>query len=113
MKVNDFIEKFRVTFNDDKISWKSNNNTALDKIIHILFALPENPNHISPQNDGIKTYNFNIGGHPRPEYPLIPFGYKISHKQKEFRELNVPHPRSQLLVADFYEQYKESIIYYE
>ncbi len=27
-------------------------------------------------------------------------------------QLNVPHPRSQLLVVDFYEQYKETIIYY-
>ena len=80
--------------------------------IHILFALPENPSRLSTQNGGIKSYDFNNGGQPRPEYPLIPFGYKISHKQKEFRELNVPHTRSQLLVANFYEQYKESIIYY-
>ena len=108
----DFIENFKITFSDDKIFWKSNDNAALDTIIHILFALPENQERISSQKNGIKCYNFKSNGQPKPEYPLIPFGYKIRHKQKEFRELNVPHPRSQILVVSFYEQYKESIIYY-
>ena len=120
----DFIENFKITFSDDKIFWKSNDNAALDTIIHILFALPENQKRISSQKNGIKCYDFNSDGRPKsddhtksddqpkPEYPLIPFGYNIRHKQKEFRELNVPHPRSQILVVSFYEQYKESIIYY-
>ncbi len=41
----------------------------------------------------------------------IPFTYKIGHKEKDFRELALIHPMNQLLLVNFYEQYKESIIY--
>jgi len=42
----------------------------------------------------------------------IPFTYKISHKEKDFRELAIIHPMNQLLLIDFYERYKELIIHY-
>ena len=38
--------------------------------------------------------------------------YKISHKQNEYRELAIPHPRNQLQVIEFYDRYKELILYY-
>jgi hypothetical protein len=41
----------------------------------------------------------------------IPFNYRISHKEKDFRELALVHPMNQLLLVNFYEQFKESIIY--
>lgn len=41
----------------------------------------------------------------------IPFIYRISHKEKDFRELALVHPMNQLLLVNLYEQYKESIIY--
>jgi hypothetical protein len=41
----------------------------------------------------------------------IPFTYRISHKEKDFRELALVHPMNQLLLVNFYEQFKESIIY--
>jgi hypothetical protein len=42
----------------------------------------------------------------------IPFNYSITHKESDFRELAVPHPKIQLEVIAFYERYKELIIYY-
>lgn len=42
----------------------------------------------------------------------IPFVYKITHKEKEFRELTVIHPKNQLEIIEFYEKYKELILYY-
>ena len=111
----DFLERFKVCYADGNITWE-NSSEALDTIIHILFALPKNRKRLV-EEEGKKSYLFRKFNNsstntPQPEHPLIPFGYKISHKKKEFRELNVPHPRSQLIVVDFYEQYKESIIYY-
>jgi hypothetical protein len=46
-----------------------------------------------------------------PNTRKIPFTYRISHKEKDFRELALVHPINQLELIDFYEQYKESIIY--
>lgn len=42
----------------------------------------------------------------------IPFNFKISHKNTEFRELSLIHPFSQLALVEFYNQYKEQILYY-
>ena len=42
----------------------------------------------------------------------IPFGYKISHKESDFRQLSIPHPISQLAIIEFYERYKNMILYY-
>jgi hypothetical protein len=42
----------------------------------------------------------------------IPFNYRISHKNDEFRELTVIHPINQLAVIDFYENYKSMLLHY-
>ncbi len=46
-----------------------------------------------------------------PNTRKIPFIYKISHKERDFRELALVHPINQLELIEFYEKYKESIIY--
>ena len=111
----DFLKKFKIRYEEGKISWQKDSD-ALDKIIHILFALPEDADRLScdSEDTGVKSYDCRSknGYSSKVENALIPFGYKINHKQKEFRDLYVPHPRSQLVVSDFYEQYKESIFYY-
>jgi len=42
----------------------------------------------------------------------IPFRYKIAHKQNDFRELSIPHPKNQLELIKFYDDFKEQILYY-
>ena len=86
----DFLEKFKVSYKNKQISWKEEGD-ALNKIIEILFV----------QSKKLER-----------ELSLIPFGYQINHKQKEFRELAIPHPRSQFIASDFYDRYKETIIHY-
>jgi hypothetical protein len=41
-----------------------------------------------------------------------PFSYKISHKENDHRELSIPHPKIQIELVAFYEEYKELIIHY-
>ena len=41
-----------------------------------------------------------------------PFIYKISHKEADFRELAVIHPKSQVELVELYEKSKELILYY-
>jgi len=42
----------------------------------------------------------------------MPFHYRIAHKDNDYRELAIPHPKSQLEVVAFYKHYKELILYY-
>lgn len=72
-----------------KSKLKGDNLEALEIILKILF---------STNNDNVNTRK-------------IPFTYRISHKEKDFRELALIHPMNQLLLVNFYEQFKESIIY--
>lgn len=51
--------------------------------------------------DNINDYKFR----------KIPFAYRISHKEKDFRELALIHPINQLKLIKFYDDYKESILY--
>ncbi|WP_454802855.1 antiviral reverse transcriptase Drt3b [Mucilaginibacter phyllosphaerae] len=41
-----------------------------------------------------------------------PFIYKTAHKENDFRELSVVHPKNQLEVVNFYDKYKSLILYY-
>lgn len=45
------------------------------------------------------------------KFRKIPFTYRISHKEKDFRELALIHPINQLKLIKFYEDFKESILY--
>ncbi|MFZ3088707.1 MAG: antiviral reverse transcriptase Drt3b [Methylotenera sp.] len=42
----------------------------------------------------------------------LPFNFKISHKENEFRELSICHPANQIKIVTFYEKYKNLILYY-
>ena len=44
-------------------------------------------------------------------FKKIPFAFRISHKEKDFRELALIHPINQLKLIKFYDDYKESILY--
>jgi hypothetical protein len=86
--VNNQIEFKNSTINY-KTNFKDNNLEAFEIILKILFST------------NIKN----------PNTRKIPFTYRISHKEKDFRELALVHPINQLELIEFYEQYKESIIY--
>lgn len=45
------------------------------------------------------------------KFRKIPFSYKISHKEKDFRELALIHPINQLKLIKLYDDFKESILY--
>ena len=113
-----FILKHRIELCENSIHWVKG-SAALDRIVHLLFSLPENSDRLSdvPKYVGEKTQIFRAyclkgKSDPKPPHFLTPFGYNISHKEAEFRELCVPHPRSQLQVSDFYDRCKELILYY-
>jgi len=102
-----FLYKQNISFSkkgkSETIFWKTldNNNRTTEQLIKIIFDL-SNPNINNSIELDIK----------KSECRKIPFVYKITHKENDFRELTIPHPKSQIELVTFYEKYKELILYY-
>lgn len=114
----EFVLRNRIEKDGDSIVWLKS-SSALDKIVCILFCLPDNSNRLTDVKKFVgeterdfRSYKLSGNSDPKPDRFLTPFAYKISHKENEFRELCIPHPKSQFLVVDFYDRCKETILYY-
>jgi hypothetical protein len=118
-----FLISNKVEFLNKNITWKvsdkkKNNDEILELIIRLVFGINLST-EIQLNTDNPKIFSFKkpTDKDPKKEekrlaFVSIPFGYKIAHKENEFRELTICHPRNQLQMVDFYHQFKELIIYY-
>lgn len=103
----DFLLENKINLSGNKITWQ-HEDQALTEIIRMLFAL----------NDPEVTYTVTNGSieitpnQVTKSFKTIPFGYKISHKEREFRELALVHPINQLNLIEFYHEFKNLILYY-
>lgn len=103
----EFLLKYEINIEGNKIKWKRD-DYALKEIIKLIFDL-NNSSLIEHESiDEIEIKNRDIF----KAFKTVPFGYKISHNEKDFRELTVIHPKNQLSLINFYDQFKELIIYY-
>lgn len=85
-----------------KIKWNKR-DLIITEIIKLLFGLNDEKIEISDEYITLKD---------QKELITIPFNYKILHKEKDFRDLTIIHPLSQLTLIEFYEKCKELILYY-
>lgn len=105
-----FLDQYEVNFIKDgseKLSFAKQDNAKKEAVIvqfmQILFDLSNGSinNVITIDKDPKKSENRKI-----------PFVYRITHKAKDYRELTIPHPKSQVELVTFYDKYKELILYY-
>ncbi len=94
-----FLVSNGIHFDKGKIKWDSN-DSSLELIIKLIFGFKKDKTAENKMLD--------CRGH----FKTIPFSYKISHKEKDFRDLRIIHPINQLALIEFYEHYKELILYY-
>lgn len=91
-----FLVDNNIFLNGDKIEYQNDytgdNLIAFNEILKILFH-----HEFQLETD----YKFR----------KIPFVYRITHKEKDFRELALIHPINQLKLIKFYDDFKESILY--
>lgn len=114
----DFIERYRVECDGKTVSW-IDSGPEVEHFVHLLFSLPFSPTRLSsdtkrigPIDRTIKVYNMgNVDGAVPVPQGTIPFRYKIAHKDHEFRDLAVPHPRHQVEMMHFYDTGKETLLY--
>ncbi|MEA0971733.1 RNA-directed DNA polymerase N-terminal domain protein [Candidatus Megaera venefica] len=105
-----FLLRHKIKYHGGKIEWLAG-DAVVYCIICLLFGIPKSPKpNIETKTLFDKERGFNQL--PVNKWGAIPFYYKISHKQNEYRELAIPHPINQLQVIEFYDRYKELILYY-
>lgn len=101
----DFVIRNQVSADQNSVSWKHTDETS-DAFICMIFGLENKEISKNKIEDGRKKHNDD------KIYITIPFNYGISHKNSSFRMLSVMHPKNQIQAINFYDHYKEIIIYY-
>jgi len=84
-----------------KIVWQDE-NSFIGEILKLLFGFR--------QDKVILNNKIEISS--KTDLKKIPFSFKISHKDNDFRDLTIIHPKNQLDIIDFYENYRDIILYY-
>lgn len=105
-----FLVKNKVVINEDDrtIQFKKDYTGVLRRLIKTLFGIPDNVNFIVDTN--FDYFKFNEVAFEKV-FVTIPFKFKITHKDNDYRELTVIHPINQLYLVGFYDKYKNTILY--
>lgn len=96
--------KIRVTTSADgskKVVWQDE-NSLIGEILKLLLGF---------RKDKV-ILNNEIEVSSMTDLKKIPFSFKISHKESDFRDLTIIHPKNQLDIIEFYESYRDTILYY-
>lgn len=96
--------KIRVTTSADgskKVVWQDE-NSLIGEILKLLLGF---------RQDKV-ILNNEIEVSSKTDLKKIPFSFKISHKESDFRDLTIIHPKNQLDIIEFYENYRDTILYY-
>ena len=97
--------KIRFDIDKEKIYFKDDNDGIIGKLVRILFGILD-PNKKPTIEKNMKYFSCNNNN-----ILTIPFKFKISHKDNDYRELTIIHPINQLRLVDFYEKYKYTMLY--
>src|ERR1700674_160320 len=107
----EFLLQNNIVVRDASICWKKD-DAVLDATVRLLFgvasSVPIETKTVTVFGKTVQENTFKGA----TEFISIPFGYKIRHKEDEFRELTICHPRNQLQLIDLYDSYKELILYH-
>ena len=97
-----FLLACKIKLEGEKICITKNNTPVNKELVKLLFGIQsEKP------FDAQGKVNFK-----EDDRVSIPFGFKIVHKENDFRELSIIHPKNQLLIIEFYNSYRDLILYY-
>lgn len=102
----EFLVSNNIEVDGSKIKW-TYSSRSIDEFIFIIFGISESERKNIKNNNGVREYEKKNG-----TFITVPFFYGVSHKEDSFRRLAVMHPRNQVQVIDFYNKYKEIILYY-
>lgn len=84
-----------------KVVWQDG-NIFIGEILKLLFGFK--------QDKVILNNEMEISS--KIDLKKVPFSFKISHKENDFRDLSIIHPKNQLDIIEFYDNYRDTILYY-
>lgn len=104
-----FLCKHNIKFNGYKISW-NHSDEVLDNLVKMVLGVQptKTVKHITDNDRSVSIIDLEKSDLVH----TIPFVFSTTHKQDQLRHLSLMHPKGQLLVVDFYDQFKDLIIYY-
>jgi len=113
-KLYKFCIKHNLEFSivSQKFTW-SMKSEKTDRLIIFLLGLPEDV-HIERDMD-LKKSVLDLSHKKNKKMTLgytVPYNYKILQKENKLRTLSIIHPYSQIMWVDFYNKYKDLIIFY-
>jgi hypothetical protein len=98
--------------NDKAVRWIASDD-RFDDVFRIMFRLTdksqENFRTFTEVHDG---KSLNVREWKISSSWTMPFNFRISHKETEFRQLSVIHPQAQMFVAEFYHLHASEILYH-
>lgn len=97
----DFLLSCKAKLEGNEISINANNTATSQTILKLLFGIKH--------DKSFKNGKINF---TEQEKISIPFSYKIAHKENDFRDLCIIHPKNQFIIVDFYHTYQDLILYY-
>ncbi|NBA89179.1 hypothetical protein GVN16_25600 [Emticicia sp. CRIBPO] len=100
-----FLINHKISIVGDEIRFKKDRSGTLEKLIAILFGLG-NSNKPKKNSSNYDYYKIDL----EKSLVTIPFKFKVTHKDNDFRELTVIHPINQLHLIGFYDKYRNTIL---
>ncbi|HEY1026252.1 MAG TPA: antiviral reverse transcriptase Drt3b [Pseudomonas sp.] len=105
-----FLCEHNIRFLGSKIEWYSK-DIVLDNLVKMLLGIPPDV-PVVRDNAGPQEKSSVDVSQTKTDYHSVPFVFSTTHKQDQLRQLSLMHPKAQLLVVEFYDQYKDLIIYF-
>lgn len=103
-----FLIANAVKFSDSKVSWLWRDD-CLDRLMKMIFGISASRSIRYETRDDQK---FSVLDLEKKDLQSVPFLFSTTHKQDQLRQLSLMHPKGQLMVAGFYDEFKELMIYY-
>lgn len=103
-----FLCDHALKISGSKVFWRRKDE-VLDNLVKMLMGIRiTKPVKV----EIIQGTEFSVVDLEKYEVHSVPFVFSTTHKQDQLRQLSLMHPKAQLLVVNFYDEFKDLIIYY-
>lgn len=103
-----FLCEHGVKYSNFTFSWFAKDE-ALDELVKLIIGVSIEKEVSRVDRSGVLCSSIAL---EKWEISSIPLSFTISHKEDQLRHLSLIHPRAQMLVVDFYDEFKDLIIYF-
>ena len=108
----ELLRNYDVQVLGDLIRWECDDDTIDDAIYVLTGVNRDSPVSTWSETTFGKNRNYRSIQFSTQDAVKVPFCFEICHRENDSRKLSIPHPFSQIIVANFYNDHSDAIIYY-